>query len=153
MARQKIRVLLADDSTRFRGALAGFLREFDDIEIVGEASDGRLTIELTRRLVPDVVTMDVDMPGLNGIEATRIIHSEFPQVRIIALSVSDASMFGDTMQKAGAVGFISKSTTSDTLIEAIRNAANAATSIRPASRRQKRHAGQTSELTGAAPKK
>ncbi len=141
MARQKIRVLLADDSTRFRGALAGFLRGFDDIEIVGEASDGRLTIELTRRLVPDIVIMDVNMPGLNGIEATRIIHSEFPQVRIIALSISDASMYGDTMQKAGAVGFINKSTHTDTLIEAIRNAADAATFIRPTLRRQKRRLG------------
>jgi len=89
MARPKIRVLLADDCEQIRQIIVKFLGESPDIEIAGEASNGRVAVELTKLLVPDVVVMDIDMPEMNGIEATRTIRNSLPQVDVVGLSVND----------------------------------------------------------------
>ncbi len=114
----RIRVLLVDDHLVVRQGLAMVLGGESDIEIVGEASDGRSAVELARSLLPDVVTMDVGLPGMNGIEATRAIHSELPEIAIIGLSMFEDQ--GEAMREAGAVGYLSKTGASSNLLAAIR---------------------------------
>ncbi len=104
-----------------RQGLAGLLREEDDIELVGEASDGKMAVEMVRRLQPDVVIMDISMPVMNGIEATRIITHEMPDVRVIGLSMHDVDDMATAMRNAGAVGYLTKGCPSEQLFHAIRS--------------------------------
>ena len=115
----RIRVALVDDHVVVRQGLASLLRQQKHIQIVGEASDGESAVELIRRLRPDVVLMDVTMPGIGGIEATRIAHAECPEVRIIGLSMHDDSDVGRQMRQAGAVAYVAKSGPSDAILNAI----------------------------------
>jgi DNA-binding NarL/FixJ family response regulator len=103
-----------------RQGLAGLLRAESDIEIVGEASDGQSAIDLVRELRPDVVLMDISMPGMDGIQATRIIHKELPGVLIIGLSMFQEGEQQAAMRAAGAVAYLTKTGPSEALIEAIR---------------------------------
>jgi DNA-binding NarL/FixJ family response regulator len=82
-----IRILLADDHTIVLQGLSRFLREQEDMEVVGQAKDGLATVELARELAPDIIIMDISMPGLSGVEATRQIHNEKPDIKIIGLSM------------------------------------------------------------------
>ena len=91
-----------------------------DIEVVDEADDGRKAIDLVRELVPDIVIMDITMPNLNGIDATRHIVREFPKVKVIALSIHSNRAFVVDMLKAGASAYVLKECTFDELVEAIR---------------------------------
>jgi signal transduction histidine kinase/CheY-like chemotaxis protein/PAS domain-containing protein len=116
----KIRVLLVDDHAVVRNGIALQLLQQPDIEVVGEAADGRKAVEMVRSLRPDVVTMDVNMPGMNGVDAARAIHAEFPGTRIIGLSMSDESEQGAAMRTAGAEHYLSKSESLDKLLAAIR---------------------------------
>jgi PAS domain S-box-containing protein len=100
-AERRIRVLLADDHTVTRQGLARLLDEEGYFQVVGEASDGHSAVDLARKLVPDVVVMDIGMPGLGGVEATRIIHRELPEVRVVALSMFEESQRSTTMLQAG----------------------------------------------------
>ena len=88
--------------------------------MVGEAADGRTALALTRQHLPGVVTMDTEMPVMNGVGTTRLICAEFPAVHVIALSVFDETMQGAAMREAGAVGYLSKAGPSKDLIAAIR---------------------------------
>ena len=117
----RIRVLLVDDHAVVRDGIALQLLQQPDIEIVGEAADGATAVELVRTLRPDVVTMDVNMPGMNGIDAARAIHTENPRTRIIGLSMSEESEQGAAMRSAGAVAYLAKSTSLDKLLAAIRD--------------------------------
>ncbi|MCX5638547.1 MAG: response regulator transcription factor, partial [Planctomycetota bacterium] len=81
-----IRILLADDHGIVREGLRFLLNKESDMEVVGEAEDGRKALELVSKLLPDVVVMDIAMPNLNGVEAARLITHEFPKVKVIALS-------------------------------------------------------------------
>ena len=119
--RGRIRVLLVDDHTVVRNGIALQLRQQPDIEIVGEASDGETAVALARKLHPDVVTMDVNMPGMSGIETARAIHTELPAVRIIGLSMFDEAKQVAAMREAGAVGYISKSASLESLLATIRS--------------------------------
>jgi DNA-binding NarL/FixJ family response regulator len=114
-------VLLVDDHAVVRDGIALQLQQQPDIEIVGEAADGEEALNLVRTLRPDVVTMDVNMPGMNGIDAARAIHSEHPRTRIIGLSMSEDSEQGAAMRSAGAVHYLSKSASLDKLLAAIRD--------------------------------
>ena len=120
MARRRIRVLLADDCVALRQFLAEFPGRFSDIEIVGEAPNGKVAVELTELLVPDVVIMDINMPEMNGIEATQAIHRALPRVGVVGLSMTDDAHNRDAMRQASAANFVSKVEPPDMVIAAIR---------------------------------
>ena len=117
---RKISVLLVDDHRIMRQGLSSLLEFEEDIEVVGEAADGRQAVELARRHAPDVVIMDVNMPVMNGIEATRILTGEMPQVKVIALSMHAERDTAEAMRQAGAVAYLTKGGPSEDLIAAIR---------------------------------
>jgi DNA-binding NarL/FixJ family response regulator len=114
-----IRILLADDHTIVLQGLSRFLREQADMEVVGQAKDGPSTVELARELTPDVIIMDISMPGLSGIEATRLIHREKPDTKIIGLSMHAAKRYVQEMYRAGARGYLLKDCDFDELVAAI----------------------------------
>jgi DNA-binding NarL/FixJ family response regulator len=123
---QKIRILVADDHAILRQGLAQLLNQEPDIEVIGEAADGEAAVELARKLQPDVILMDIAMPKLSGIEATRVIHNDFPNIRIIGLSMFEKSDRAQAMRAAGAVNYLTKSDPSTDLISAIRLTMNTA---------------------------
>ncbi len=116
----KIRILLADDHATVRAGLARLLAQESDIEVVGQAGDGREAVELAERLRPDVILMDIRMPILDGIGATRVIHNAHPESRIIGLSMYDEAEHAHAMREAGAETSLSKSGAPETLLAAIR---------------------------------
>jgi two-component system response regulator NreC len=115
-----IKVLIADDHQIMREGLRAMLEKEHDIVVLGEAEDGRMIERLARELAPDVIIMDVAMPDLNGIEATRQIVAELPGVKIIALSMHDDRRFVLNMLKAGAAGYMLKDSAFTDLAKAIR---------------------------------
>jgi two-component system response regulator NreC len=126
-----IRIIVADDHRIVRNGLRTLLNSEPDIEVIAEAENGRKTIQLTRELSPDVVVMDITMPDLNGIEATRQILAEFPQVKIIALSMHNHEQFVTGMFMAGASGYLLKDCSVDELAAAIRAAAKGEVYLSP----------------------
>ena len=114
-----IKVLLVDDHALIREGLRSLLEKQPDVQVVGEAEDGRRAYELVAELSPDIVIMDVTMPRLGGIEATRQITSEFPSIKVIALSIHSKRRFVADMLSAGAAGYILKECLFDELVQAI----------------------------------
>ena len=114
-----IRVLFADDHKEMRQGLIGVVTGQPGIQVVGEAVNGEEAIELARLLRPDVIIMDVSMPVLGGVEATRRITLEMPDVRVIGMSMSDDAVVVGMMREAGADGFISKGESFSELLKAI----------------------------------
>ncbi len=119
-----IRVLLAEDHNIIRQGIRSLLEREIGIQVIGEAVDGRETVILTKQLKPDVVLMDVSMPNLNGIEATRQICQENPDVKVIALSVHSDDPFVSGMLTSGASGYLLKDCLLDELVKAIKTVAN-----------------------------
>jgi PAS domain S-box-containing protein len=119
--RRKLRIVVADDHTIVREGLVSLLREEPDFFVVGEANNGIQAVELTTALHPEVVVMDINMPGMNGMEATRRIKKIVPSVAIVALSVNDDGNTMAEMLRAGANSYCVKGEASDTLSEAIRS--------------------------------
>jgi len=119
---QAIRVLIVDDSVGFRWRLKEFLAPEPDIQIVGEAGDGREAMDKAIELEPDVVLMDVKMAGLNGLDATRQLAAVRPNVRVIVLSRFDLQEYRDAAQACGANGYVAKRALADELLPAIRGA-------------------------------
>ena len=112
------RVLVADDHPVLRRGLVDLLRDVPEIEVVGAAADGQQAVELAMQLKPDVVLMDVTMPRMDGIEATRRIVAALPGVRIIALSMHGADM-AEAMLRARAAMYLSKSEAAEVLVAAV----------------------------------
>jgi DNA-binding NarL/FixJ family response regulator len=117
----KIRLLLAEDHKILRQSMAQLLSQESDLEIVGEAADGEAAVKLASQMHPDVVLMDLGMPKMDGIEATRVIRSNLPQVQIIGLSVYDEAEGADAMLAAGASMYLTKTHPVQDLIAAIRS--------------------------------
>lgn len=115
----KLKVLLADDHKMFREALRAMLSREADLEIVAEVGDGRDVLTEAAKCRPDVVCMDVGMPGLNGVEATRRLVSAQPGVRVIGLSAYSDKRFVMEMLNAGAMGYVTKGDAGDELLRAI----------------------------------
>lgn len=119
---QKIRVVLADDHTVVRQGLRALLMAEPDIEIVGEAENGRQAVQLVRQLAPDVTIMDIAMPVLNGLEATRQITRAMPRTKVIVLSSYCDDAYVQQLTEAGAVGYLVKQTAATDLLKAIHEA-------------------------------
>jgi two-component system response regulator NreC len=126
-----IRIVVADDHGIVREGLHSLLAKQPDMEIVGEATDGRKAYELVQELIPDVVVMDISMPNLNGVDATRQIVREFPKIKVIALSMHSSTMFVAEMIKAGVSGYMLKDCLFGELTEAIRIVCDGGTYLSP----------------------
>lgn len=125
VSKAKIRVLLVDDSSDFRETLHGFLRKRTNLEIVGHACNGREALKLSIELSPDVVVMDVNMPVLDGIQATRKLSRQCPGVKVIAHTLESCELSKNGMLQAGACAYLSKVGKPAKLIKAIEKVAAA----------------------------
>ncbi len=131
-----IRVLLADDQPLLRHGFAMILSAQADIEVIGEATDGAEAVRLTGLLRPDVVLMDVRMPGVDGIEATRKITSLSPPTRVIILTTFDVDEYAFDGLRAGASGFLLKNARPDELLSGIRSVATGDAVLAPSTTRR-----------------
>jgi len=126
-----IRILLADDQALFREALRTLISLQADLEIVGEAANGEEALRLARKLRPDVILMDLQMPFMNGVDATRRLHSEQLDCRVIALTTFDDDEYVFDCLRAGAAGYLLKDAPSENLFAAIRAAARGESFLQP----------------------
>ena len=126
-----IRILLADDHGLMRMGLTTLMRFHKDLQVVGGAENGEEAVRLARKLKPDVVVMDLMMPVLDGLEATRLIHREFPDIRIMILTTFGSSADVTRAVNAGACGALVKGAPNDELISAIRTIAAGGTAFSP----------------------
>jgi two-component system, NarL family, response regulator LiaR len=128
---QPIRVMLVDDHAMVRRGLATFLKVFDDLVLAGEAESGEAAVKLCAKIFPDIILMDLMMPGMDGSSATRLIRQQFPNVQVIALtSFKDEGLVQNALQ-AGAIGYLLKDVTADELAQAIRDAHAGRASLSP----------------------
>ena len=126
-----IRILLADDHKITRQGLRSLLEQQDDMEVAAEAENGRTAVALVDELLPDVVIMDVTMPDLNGVEATRQIVAKYPDVKVIALSMHSDTLFVTEMLRSGASGYLLKDCAFEEMTRAIRAVMNDKTYLSP----------------------
>ena len=117
----QIRVLIADDHALVREGTRELLARETDLEVVGEAADGAEAIELAGRLLPDVVVIDIGMPGINGVEATARIKAEHPEIGVLVLTVQDDEQYVYAILEAGAAGYLLKDIHGSQLVEAVRS--------------------------------
>jgi two-component system NarL family response regulator len=116
-----IRVLLVDDHTMFRQALCNLLQSEDDVQVVGQTGDGLQVLQLARATAPDLVCMDINLPGLGGVAVTRDLLALFPALKVVALSTYVERRYVQDMLDAGARGYVTKTEASDVLLHAIRS--------------------------------
>ena len=122
MTQNKITLIIADDHEILRDGIKTALNKYEDIEVVAEASNGLQLLELAGKYLPDVILMDIQMPLMDGIEATRIITEKFPAIAVVALSMVDNCYKIADMTAAGATGYLLKSALKAEIIEGIRAA-------------------------------
>jgi len=150
----RITVLLAEDHQIVREGLRSLLKHESDIEVVGEAETGRQAVQMTRKLRPAVVVMDIAMPLLNGLEATRQIRKDFPDTRVLILSAHSDDAYVEQMIELGAAGFLLKQTSSHDLSTAIREVQKGKTFFSPSvSRRVHDRSRQSLDREGEFKKK
>ena len=118
---QKIRVLVVDDHTILRDGICALLALAGDIEVLGEAANGNQALQMVKELAPDVVLMDIAMPIMGGLEATRRINKEFPRTKVLVLTQYDDKEYVFPVIESGASGFISKAAASSELTSGIRS--------------------------------
>jgi NarL family two-component system response regulator LiaR len=128
---QKIMVMLVDDHNVVRSGLATFLRAYDDLELVGEARNGREALNLCRQIKPDVILMDLMMPEMDGITSTRAILADYPEIKIIAMTSFEEEELVQGVLAAGAISYLLKNVTSDELAKAIRDAVSGKSTLSP----------------------
>ncbi len=126
-----IKIVLADDHQIVRQGLRALLATESDIKVVAEADNGRSVLRLVKEFLPDLVIMDISMPDLNGIDATRQIIADYPTIKVIALSMHSDSLFVLNMLKAGASGYLLKDCALGELVKAIRSVLNQKTYLSP----------------------
>jgi two-component system, NarL family, response regulator LiaR len=128
---QPIRVMLVDDHAMVRRGLATFLKVFDDLDLVGEADSGEDAIQLCGQILPDVILMDLMLPGMDGAAATRLIRQQFPKTQVVVLtSFKEQDVVQNALQ-AGAIGYLLKDVSADELARAIRAAHSGRASLSP----------------------
>lgn len=118
-----IKVLLVDDHAVVRSGLSAFLMAFEDLELIAEASSGEQAVALCNRFRPDVVLMDLKMPGIGGAEATRRIRENWPDIQVVALTSFKERELVESVLEAGAIGYLLKNVSADELAAAVRAAA------------------------------
>ncbi len=118
---ERIRVLIADDHRVVREGLSAILKTKENIEVIGEAQDGQEAVEKARSLLPDVILMDVSMPKMSGVEATRVIKRELPHIGIVALTMYEEQQYIFDLVRAGATGYLLKDTDSSQIVKAIQS--------------------------------
>jgi len=128
---QTIRVMLVDDHNVVRSGLATFLKAYEDLELVGEAINGKEAVQLCHQKKPDVILMDLMMPELDGISATRAITSEYPDIKIIAMTSFEEEELVHGVLAAGAISYLLKNVTADELAKAIRYAVSGRSTLSP----------------------
>jgi DNA-binding NarL/FixJ family response regulator len=127
----KTKILLVDDHKILRDGIRSLVKGYDDIDVIGEAPDGRTALQMVKKLLPDLVIMDISMPDMNGIDATRKIRNEHPDIKIIALSMHHDKQFVSEIFRAGASGYLIKDSAFDELDHAIRVVMSGKTYINP----------------------
>jgi DNA-binding NarL/FixJ family response regulator len=150
---KRITVLLAEDHQIVREGFRSLLKHERDIEVVGEAETGRQAVQLTRKLRPAVVVMDIAMPLLNGLEATRQIRKEFPDTKVLILSAHSDDAYVEQVALLGAAGFLLKQTSSHVLATAIREVQKGKTFYSPSISKRVRDRSQKSLDRGGTSKK
>ncbi len=126
-----IKILLADDHSILRHGLSRLFEQQNEIRVIGQAKDGHEVINLAQQLSPDVIVMDIAMPELNGMEATRKITADFPKIKVIGLSMHSGDKYIREMFKAGASGYLLKNCPFEELVEAIKTVIKGKTFISP----------------------
>jgi DNA-binding NarL/FixJ family response regulator len=125
------KVLLVDDHPLFREGIRALLSAESDIEVVGEASDGKQAIDLAGKLSPDIIVMDLVMPGMNGMQAAQQLHDQYPNIKVLILSMYDDDEYIRQILKAGASGYVLKRAASDDLLRAIREVEKGGSALHP----------------------
>jgi DNA-binding NarL/FixJ family response regulator len=146
----KIRVVLADDHALVRQGIRQFLEIADDIEVVAEASDGNKALQLVEELRPDVALLDIQMPGLSGVEATRQIKARFPEVRVLILTAYQDDPYVFALLQAGADGYLLKTLEVDDLLRAVRAVQRGESALSPEITQKVLHQLKTGRPVGAA---
>ena len=126
-----VRVLLVDDHKMFRQALCNLLKSESDLAVVGQTGDGLQVLALAQATTPDLVCMDINLPGLGGVAVTRDLRAHFPNLKVVALSAYFEKRHVQDMLDAGAIGYVTKTEASDTLLHAIRHVAQGQTYLCP----------------------
>ena len=129
---ERTKVLIVDDHRVVREGLSAILKSKENIDVLGEAQDGQEAVEKARSLLPDVILMDVSMPKMTGVEATRIIKREFPHIGIIALTMYEEQQYIFDLVRAGATGYLLKDSDSDQIVKAIQSVYRGDSLIHPA---------------------
>jgi DNA-binding NarL/FixJ family response regulator len=128
---QRIRIVLADDHVMVRQGIRQFLEEAGDVEVVAEAGDGAEAVRAVEAYQPDVAVLDIRMPGVTGVEATRQIKARFPQVRVLVLTAYDDDPYVFALLQAGADGYVLKTASGDELVRAVRTVHGGRTALSP----------------------
>lgn len=135
----RIKVLLAEDHTIVREGLRALLKDVNDIKVVAEAADGREAVKLTSDTLPDVVVIDISMPLLNGLEATRQITQRHPEIRVVVLTMYSNEEYILRTFQSGAMGYVVKASAPSELVDAIRAASRGLTFLSPSISKQVLH--------------